>query len=117
MMKRLAVVASLGALLWAVAPAAYAEDDVDYFAHRDTISRGAGDANATNLATQTIDPWPPYAGNTDIKVDGKRAGLGMTRYQQNKLIDPRGLNATTNPGEGSNNNSGGGNGGASTTSN
>jgi hypothetical protein len=66
----------------------------DYFSHRDTVSLGAGDAIATNAATQTIDPWPPYAKNTDINLDGKRAQVAMQRYQQNKSIPPQGLNTT-----------------------
>lgn len=97
---RLAAAASLGAvLLTASVPAAHAwDDDVDYFDHRDTITRGAGDASATNLATQTIDPWHRYTRNTKITVDGKRAQIGMTRYQQNKSIPPHGLSASTNTG-------------------
>ncbi|NJM34046.1 MAG: hypothetical protein HC850_04275 [Rhodomicrobium sp.] len=63
----------------------------DYLARRDTISLGAGDANATNAATHTIDPWPAHAKNTDIDLDGKRAEIAADRYRQNKSIPPRGL--------------------------
>jgi hypothetical protein len=63
----------------------------DYLARRDTITLGAGDANATNAATHTIDPWPAHAKNTDINMDGKRAEIAASRYQQNKSIPPRGL--------------------------
>lgn len=70
-------------------------DDYDYYDRRDTISSSAGNANAANIATQTIDPWPPYVGNTHYPFDGRRAGVAITRYQQNKSIQPRGLNTTT----------------------
>lgn len=95
-MKLIAIAAllSLGAV-----GAAHAFDD-DALDRRDTLTEGAGDAQAANAVTQTLDPWPPYARNTDIKVDGKRAELGITRYQENKSIKPRGLTASTVPGEG-----------------
>jgi hypothetical protein len=70
-------------------------DDYDYRDRRDTISSSAGNANAANIAVQTIDPWPPYARSTKNHLDGRRAAVGITRYQQNKSIAPRGLNTTT----------------------
>lgn len=109
-MKRLAAVVLAAALGMGGVTAAYAFDD-DYLDRRDTVSRGAGDANATNLATQTIDPWPAYVRNTKITVDGKRAHIGMSRYQANKSIEPRGLTGTAGPV-----NSGNGNGNANAVS-
>jgi hypothetical protein len=70
-------------------------DDYDYFDRRDTISSSAGNAQASNLATQTIDPWPPYVRDTQNHLDGRRAAVGIQRYQANKSIQPRGLNTTT----------------------
>jgi hypothetical protein len=67
----------------------------DYKARRDTVTLGAGDAVAVNQVTQTIDPWPPHAKNSQIDVDGRRLGIAVQRYQQNKSIQPRGLNTTT----------------------
>jgi hypothetical protein len=64
----------------------------DYLARRDTVSLGAGDAIATNAVTQTIDPWNRNAKNTDIQLDGERAGVAIDRYQQNKSIPPKGVN-------------------------
>lgn len=66
----------------------------DSFSHRDTISLNAGDAIATNAVTQTIDPWPAHAKNTDIDLDGKRAQIAIERYQKNKTIPPQGLNTS-----------------------
>lgn len=91
----------------AAAPACYAWDDGNYFAHRDTITSSAGDANAVNAATQTIDPWAPHSKNTDIKIDGKRARVGIARYQANKSIEPRGLSGGSAGASGSDAGSGG----------
>lgn len=71
----------------------------DYTARRDTVTLGAGDAVAVNQVTQTIDPWPPHAKNSRIDVDGRRLGVAVERYQQNKSIQPRGLNTTTVTGQ------------------
>ena len=38
-----------------------------------TITPGAGNAKDANAAIHTIDPWPPYVGNTRIPGDGRRA--------------------------------------------
>jgi hypothetical protein len=90
---RILLGAGLLAVTAGVAPAM--ADDYDYFAHRDTISSSVENANAANIATQTIDPWPPYAKDTNSHLDGRRAGLAITRYQQNRSIQPRGMNTLT----------------------
>jgi hypothetical protein len=66
----------------------------EYLSRRDTVSLGAGDAIATDQVTHTVDPWPPYARDTDIHLEGERARVAVRRYQQNKSIPPRGLNTT-----------------------
>jgi hypothetical protein len=70
-------------------------DPFDYEDHRDTIMSSTGNANAANIAVQTIDPWPPYSKNTKNHLDGRRAAVAVTRYQQNKSIEPHGLATTT----------------------
>ena len=70
-------------------------DPYDYFDHRDGITSSAGNANAANMAVQTIDPWPANSKNTKTHLDGQRAGVAITRYQQNKSIQPKGLGTTT----------------------
>lgn len=62
-----------------------------YLARRDTIALGAGDAKDSNSAIHTIDPWPSYSRNDRLKFDGQRMWLGITRYQRNESIEPRGL--------------------------
>jgi hypothetical protein len=57
------------------------------------VTRGAGNAIDVNKATQTIDPWPPYVKNRKLDLNGQRAGLAYDRYQVNKSLRPRPLNA------------------------
>jgi hypothetical protein len=66
-------------------------DPYDYRDRRDTVTSSAGNANASNMAIQTIDPWPPYARNARLPLDGRRAAIAITRYQQNKSLEPKGL--------------------------
>jgi hypothetical protein len=42
----------------------------DYQNHRDTVTLGAGDAPEANLAIQTVNPFPPNAGQTHIDTPG-----------------------------------------------
>jgi len=62
-----------------------------YLHARDTISLHAGDTVAHNKAVHTIDPWPAHARKAGHTTDGKRIYLGMTRYQENKSLEPQGL--------------------------
>jgi len=86
----------------------YEDDRYRFLAHSDTITLGAGDANAVNAATQTIDPWPPESKEARIDQDGKRAHIAIKRYETNTSIEPRGLATTDNGYSGSNGNSNGG---------
>lgn len=42
----------------------------DYQNHRDTVTLGAGNAVEANLAIQTVNPYPPNAGDTQIDTPG-----------------------------------------------
>jgi hypothetical protein len=53
---------------------------VDYVKRRDTVTLGAGDAQAWNRVVHTADPWPPYAANTQIDGDGPRTARTMRNY-------------------------------------
>jgi outer membrane biogenesis lipoprotein LolB len=48
---------------------------------KDTLGYAAGDAVAWNRATHTIDPWPPYASNTNIPVSARRVAAAIERYE------------------------------------
>jgi len=69
-------------------------DTNQYLGRRDTIKLGAGDAMAHNRAVHTIDPWPAHSKDTDIPMDGKRAMVGIKRYQENRSIEPEGEDTT-----------------------
>lgn len=57
-----------------VARAQWVDDPFsDYLQRSDTILLGAGNANNANAAIHTITPWPPYVGNTRIRIDGRRS--------------------------------------------
>jgi len=82
------------AVLALVAPLLGACTDM-YFDRRDSVSFGAGDAVAVNKITQMIDPWPPYAGNRNIAFDGERMQAAAERYRTNKVIEPQGMDTTS----------------------
>ncbi len=67
----------------------------EYYAQRDTLTLGAGDAVETNKVTHTVDPWNEHAQNTDIHLEGERARIAIDRYQRNESIPPSGLNTTS----------------------
>ena len=67
----------------------------EYYAQRDTLTLGAGDAVETNKATHTVDPWNENAKNTNIDIEGERARLGVDRYQRDQSIPPAGLVTTS----------------------
>lgn len=65
-----------------------------YLDRRDTVRFGAGEANAHNRAVQMVDPWPKYSKNRNLSVDGKRMMVGVTRYQDNRSLEPVGANTS-----------------------
>ena len=84
----------LGAVL-CIALGGWDEDELryQYRGHSDKVTRGAGNAAAANIATQTIDPWPPSSQRTQINQDGKRAHIAIKRYETNTSIPPKGINS------------------------
>ena len=94
------------AMLIAGMLAGCAEPDI-YFDRRDTLSLHAGDAVASNIIVQTIDPWPRAAGNRDIAFNGDRMQAAGERYRTGKTLAPQGMNTSSVKFEGS---SGGGDG-------
>lgn len=75
-----------------------------YRARRDSITAGAGNAVAHNIAAQTIDPWPKHSANKKIDMDGDRALIAIDRYKANKSIEPTGLETQSIVGTGSGSN-------------
>jgi hypothetical protein len=66
-----------------------------YYDRRDTIHLSAGDANASNIAVQTIDPWPRHAAQRDILTNGEKIQPAIQRYKEGKVIAPRGLGTSS----------------------
>lgn len=78
----------LGVLALALLPrlaGAQAIDDPfsDYLQRSQGINVGAGDANATNEAIQTITPWPWYVQNNRIPLQGRQGVDAIQRMYRN----------------------------------
>lgn len=52
-----------------------------YFQRIDTVTVASGDAKDVNAVTHIIDPWPRYAGNRRIPVNGQRMVNAIKRYR------------------------------------
>jgi len=74
-----------------------AQTDVghNYLDRTDAIALSAGDANASNIAIQMVDPWPAYAGNKNIAFNGQRAQAAVERYRNNQVIPPQGISPSS----------------------
>lgn len=86
-MKPLAVTLALSVTLAACA-------DI-YYDRRDAVHLSFGEANANNIAVQTIDPWPRHAANRDILTNGEKIQPAIQRYKEGKVIEPRGLGTSS----------------------
>lgn len=56
-----------------------------YYDRRETVSLQAGNTQASNIIAQTVDPWPPAAGNRNIGGNGERMQKAAERYRTNKV--------------------------------
>jgi hypothetical protein len=76
-----AVIGLIAAVAFSGACKAQAIDDPfsDYLQRSVTITMGAGNAKDTNAAIHTINPWPPYVGNTHIHTTGRQAADSIER--------------------------------------
>ena len=52
----------------------------DYLNHSDYVTFAAPDAQNSNIAIQTMDPWPPASRRTLTGGDGKRVEKVTERY-------------------------------------
>lgn len=66
-----------------------------YFDRRDTVHLTSGNANASNIAVQTIDPWPRHAANREILTNGEKIQPAIQRYKEGKVTPPRGLGTSS----------------------
>lgn len=84
MRSLIVLIALAGAASAPLSAHAQAIDDPfsDYLQRSDTILLGAGNAKDANAAIHTITPWPPYAGNTRIPIDGRRSVESVERMHR-----------------------------------
>jgi hypothetical protein len=61
----------------------YPNPATPYVQRTDTVTFGAGNAQAVNAAAQTIDPWPRYVGDRRIPGNGSRMVGAVERYEGN----------------------------------
>jgi hypothetical protein len=78
-----------------------------YYDRRDTIHLSTSNANASNIAVQTIDPWPRHAAHREILTNGEKIQPAIQRYKEGKVTPPRGMGTSsieisTSPGSGEN---------------
>ena len=78
--KPLALLIACGALLGACS-------DI-YYDRRETVALGANDFNASNIAVQSVDPWPRYVGNKNIAFNGERMQAAVERSRKHEVIRP-----------------------------
>ena len=66
-----------------------------YYDRRDSIHLSVGEANASNVAVQTIDPWPRHAAERTILANGEKIQPAIQRYKEGKVTPPRGLGTSS----------------------
>lgn len=54
----------------------------EYVQRRDTVTMGAGNARDQNATTHIINPWPEYAFDRRIPMNGARAVRSVQCYEQ-----------------------------------
>lgn len=66
-----------------------------YWDRREGVTFYAGDAPASNVAVQTIDPWSKAAGNRRAEVNGERMQRAAERYRTNKTYPPQAIGTSS----------------------
>lgn len=59
----------------------YPDPAIPYVQRTDKVTFGAGNAQAVNAATHTIDPWPRYVSDRHISGNGARMVGAIERYE------------------------------------
>ena len=62
-----------------------------YLDRRETIAMSGGNAVATDVVTQMVDPWPRESANRNIAFNGARIESAFERYRTNRVTAPRGI--------------------------
>ena len=67
----------------------------EYLDRRDPIAESGGNAVATNVVTQMVDPWPRDSANRNIGFNGPKMEIAMERYRTNRVLTPRGIGTSS----------------------
>ncbi len=84
-LRSLALIAGLAAMLAGCS---------EYTDRRDTISLNGGNAVATNIVTQTVDPWPAVSADKNIAFNGQKMQSAVQRYRADQIIQPVGTSTS-----------------------
>ena len=68
-----------------------------YMDRREGVTFYGGDATASNVAVQTIDPWSKAAGNRRAEVNGERMQRAAERYRTNKTYPLQAIGTSSVP--------------------
>ena len=90
MISRLVSLTAVGALAAGLAGCMHAEDPVVQYTQRSgKLAIDGGNAPASNLAIQMIDPWPRVSANRRIPAEGQRMSDAYERYRDVNKQTPR----------------------------
>ncbi|HMF23668.1 MAG TPA: hypothetical protein VKG24_16285 [Pseudolabrys sp.] len=67
----------------------------EYLDRRDPIVASGGNAVATDIVTQMVDPWPPASANRNIAFNGAKMQTAVERYRTNRVVPPRGVGTSS----------------------
>ena len=64
------------------------DDHFQYRERSDKILNDTGNAVASNIISQTVDPWSPYSRESETLMDGERARAAADRYRKDSVRQP-----------------------------
>ena len=70
-------------------------ENAQYLHRSDTIALDNGNAADANIATHTIDPWPPAAAKRRLTTNGELAQRAAERYRTNKTTPLKPIGTTS----------------------
>lgn len=76
------------------------DDRFQYTGRSDKVLNDSGNAVASNIVAQTVDPWSPYSREAVSETDGKRIQKTIDRYQKDRVRAPAATGASNRGGSG-----------------
>jgi hypothetical protein len=59
-----------------------------YTETQDSVTTQFGDAVKSNIAMQTVDPWPAHAQRTNLSYSGRPMNAAIDRYYTGTILPP-----------------------------